>query len=187
MSSPFFSLLFLFFFSHQLSGFTFQDVIHNPVTPSLRYQSYYMSELVWELLQYFTLVLIYLWWIQGNCFMINGLYPFTQCRCLLCSGADTQNPLLLELVLGVTQHFKKMYIYLPVLPKEKLYLKENVFFFLFWKWFNFLNVKIQYCGLRGRENQLSRWNIFQFGNFIVLLRLGIKYSLQEVITKWKVE
>lgn len=32
--------------------------------------------------------------------MIIDLYPFIHCRCLLHSGEDTQNLILLELVLG---------------------------------------------------------------------------------------
>lgn len=32
--------------------------------------------------------------------MINGFYPFIQCRYLLYSGEDTQNLILLQLALG---------------------------------------------------------------------------------------
>lgn len=82
-------------------------------------------ELVCELLKYFPLLLIYLWWMQRNFFTIKTLYPSIQCRCLQYSGENTE-----KYCKNWCSVISQKDAYLLVLSKEKLCLRENGFIIL---------------------------------------------------------
>lgn len=66
--------------------------------------------------------------------MINGLYPFIQCGCLLYRGEDTQNLILLVLVLGAHSTAQEdAYLFSCIAQRETLlegklfYCSERIF------------------------------------------------------------